>query len=206
MNVKAIIPTCKKADDIALLVFQMESRWSREIDIIYTCIEGASAARNRNAGLEQCNEGDIVIMLDDDIDNLPLCWDRYMWEPFDPDRKYYTDLYSMVSARLLNEDGSVQPVMGGHATRRIGWVEVPVMPSAMISFEYTGIMFDEAFKGSGWEDTDFCRQIKIANPTKKFIINNDIRVVHHNEMKNQSGETWVKNREYYLKKWGSEGF
>ena len=202
MNVKVIIPTCKKPDDIALLVFQMESRWSRELDIIYTCIEGASAAHNRNAGLKQCKQDDIVIMVDDDIDSLPLCWDRYMWEPFQKNM----DVYSMVSARLINDDGSVQPVMGGYATRRIGWVEVPVMPSAMIAFEFTGIMFDEAFKGSGWEDTDFCRQVKAANPKKKFIINNDIRVIHHNEMKNQSGEIWVKNREYYLKKWGREGF
>lgn len=201
MNVKVVIPTCKKVNDIALLVFQMESRWSRELDIIYTCLD-ASAACNRNAGLKQCNVGDIVIMVDDDIDKLPLCWDRFMWEPFEknPGR------FSMVSARLLNKDGTIQPVMGGFATHQVGWVEVKVMPSAMIAFEHTGIMFNEKYKGSGWEDTSFCRRIKNAYPDKMFIINNDIRVVHNNEMKNQSGEIWVQNRLTYIEEFGSEDF
>lgn len=202
MNVKAIIPTCKNPDEIALLVFQMESRWSRELEIIHTCIEGASAAVNRNAGLKQCDVGDIVIMLDDDIDELPLCWDRFMWEPFEknPGR------FSMVSARLLNKDKTIQPVMGGYATRLNGWVEVTKMPSAMIAFEHTGIFFNEKFKGSGWEDTSFCRRLHNAYPEKKFIINNDIRVVHKNEMKNQGGEIWEYNYRVYLEEFGNEEF
>lgn len=202
MDVKVIIPTCKKPDDIALLVFQMETRWSRELDIIYTCIEGASAAHNRNAGLKQCNVSDIVIMVDDDIIDLPLCWDRFMWEPFQKN----PGVYSMVSARLLNKDGSIQPVMGGFATRQHGWVEVTKMPSAMIAFEHTGIMFNEDYKGSGWEDTSFCRRMHNAFPHKKFIINNDIKVVHNNEMKNQGGDIWVYNRSVYLKEFGNEDF
>jgi len=202
MNVKVIIPTCKHVDDIAVLVYQMETRWSKELEIIYTCVQGGSASENRNAGLQKCSEGDVVIMVDDDIDQLPLCWDRYMWEPFQKN----PDAFSMVSARLLNSDGTIQPVMGGHASRRTGYAEVNVMPSAMISFKFTGIVFDQAYKGSGWEDTDFCRQMKTAFPHKKFIINNDIKVIHRNEMKNQGGEIWVKNREHYIKKWGSEEF
>lgn len=200
MNVKVIIPTCKCVDEVALLVYQMETRRSRDLDIIYTCNESGSAAENRNTGLRQCVEGDFVIMVDDDIDKLPLCWDRYMWEPLQKN----PEKFSMVSARLLNVDGTIQPVMGGHTSKRIGYAEVPTMPTAMIAFQFTGLMFDEAYKGSGWEDTDYCRQMKTVYPIKKFIINNDVKVVHKNEMKNQGGEVWVKNREYYLRKWGSE--
>lgn len=198
-EVRVIVPTCKKYDEIASLVYLMEtSRGTIGPRDVYCTCQQVSAAKNRNLGLDICNIGDIVIMVDDDIINIPDNWDLIMVDPF-----YRRNDIVLSSARLLNVDGSVQPVMGGAGTHLYGYVEVPLAPTAMCAFIYTGIRFDENYVGSGWEDTDFCRQLKKEHNNKKFIINNDIRVTHSNEMKNQQGEVYVRNRRYYNAKWGA---
>lgn len=199
-NIKTVIPSCKSINECAAQIYMLESKMSFvDMEIIFTGLN-ASAAINRNEGLKRCNKGDLVIMIDDDICTVPYFWDLAMTGPFE-----LREDISIVSARIMSVDGSYQPVMGSLGVKRSGWVEVPRCPTAMISFIHDGeLFFDEDYIGSGWEDTQFCRDIKQKYPDKKIIINNDIKVTHINECKNQLGENFYINKATYIRKNGSE--
>lgn len=110
----------------------------------------------------------------------------------------------MVSARLMNTDGTPQKVMGFSDVFGKVTVEINCCPSAAIAFRNDGTRFDERYGGSGYEDSDFIRQLKVKYPAGKIVVNNEVRLVHRNEMKNQLGENYKINREYFLKKWKTE--
>jgi len=188
-----IIPTCKTEQEVLPMISDLMF-CSRPNTVIYTC-EPVSAAKNRNIGLSR-STSEIVIMCDDDISGFYTGWAKDMIMPLliSPDIIY-------VSARLLNLDGSLQNVMGGREDITNPVIDVPTAPSACVAFRKTPVGFDEAYIGSGWEDTDFVRQLKMIQPHGRIVINNLVKLVHKNEMKNQLGENFQKNRAYYNKKW-----
>jgi len=188
-----IIPTYKPKKEILPMLEQLEEINEDKIPIIATCMR-ASASTNRNYGLIGV-ETDIVIMIDDDITGFYPGWDRDLVQPF----KDYNDI-AMMSARLLKPDGSLG-VMNNTKVDIISplaEVKERILPSACVAFLNDGLMFDENFLGSGWEDTDFCLQLQKAYPSKKFYINNGVKVIHLNEMK---GSAWSENKKYCLDKW-----
>jgi len=138
-------------------------------------------------------------MLDDDISGFYPGWHLDLLAPFrDP-------LVCMVSARLMNPDGSIGPTCSRCYDLEPEEIEVfsdghCVLPTAAIAFRNIGLRFDERYKGSGWEDNDFCFQYLKANPKYKFIQSNRCRLIHANEMKHQA-EYWTHNKEYFEWKW-----
>ena len=54
-------------------------------------------------------------------------------------------------------------------------------------------------------NTDFCRQLNLKYPGGKFLIHNEVKLLHKNEMKNQLSGQLVRNQHYYMHKWGLHG-
>jgi hypothetical protein len=139
-------------------------------------------------------------MLDDDMTGFFTNWDKILIEPLLVD----SDIY-LVSARLMDKNGSPGAMMHNNNNYAPGWYppKAKFVPTSCIAFRRSEIRFDETYVGSGWEDTDWCRQLDLKFPLGKVVINNNCRLTHLNEMKNQHGENWEKNKAYYTSKWGS---
>lgn len=188
-----IIPTFRSTDEIARLIGVI-GMYSPECTIIPTCLKG-SAAHNRNAGLD-ASTSDIVIMCDDDTDGFYRGWWRDLIRPLFEDRSI---IY--ISARLINRNGTQAPMMHNNPREDLPVVDCKYTPSACVAFWRDGTMFDEGYIGSGFEDTDFCDQLRTKNPNGRIVINNRCRIIHFNEQKNQHGEYWQKNEKRYREKW-----
>jgi glycosyltransferase involved in cell wall biosynthesis len=166
------IPTFKKNEKQI-----KDIRRTSNAEVVVSDQEG-SAAFNRNYCLEKA-KGDIIIMVDDDITGFFPGWDEVLIKPLeDPS-------VSIVSARLNT------PMM-------YDGTEFNIVPSACIAFRKTGIRFDENFVG-GFEDTDFCKQMEQAHPSKHTVINEECKLIHLNEKKRQH---MTEARKVFVKKWG----
>ena len=194
MNPNIIIPTCKNELEIAPQVCDVEG-FSLDCRLIVTC-KKASASINRNIGLEQA-DSDIVVMIDDDISGFYMGWWKDLIEPL-KDKNVV-----MTSANLVNTDGSPAPMMF-RSNSVGGLMSVPRVPTACVAFRKSKLRFDENFIGSGFEDDDFCAQLKLDNPSGRFVVVEDCRIVHANEMKNQHGENFEKNKAYFNSKWKTD--
>jgi glycosyltransferase involved in cell wall biosynthesis len=190
-----IIPTCKPESVIQKLIGEI-SFICRRNEVIATC-SSASAAVNRNLGLKEAMSP-IIVMMDDDISGFYPGWAEKLIQPLID----HTDIV-YVSARLLDSDGKLQNAMGASKDVVNDILDVSTAPSACVAFRQTGVRFDEHYVGSGWEDTDFVKQLKQIYPHGRIVINNCVRMTHANEMKNQLGENFRLNRAYYNKKWGT---
>jgi glycosyltransferase involved in cell wall biosynthesis len=163
------------------------------------CVSGfnASASVNRNYCLDRSN-AEYIVMLDDDITGFTYGWaDRLVKTLFDN-----TDVV-MVSARLMNDDGTFGTMMdiAPNLDDIIQVVDHRYLPSACIAFRRdTRLRFDENFIGSGWEDTDFCDTMHKLYPNGLFVINNKIQLIHRNEMKNGNSDAFRANKNYYMNK------
>lgn len=174
-----IIPTNKYPIQIKRYIHKVEASVNLfNYRVMPTCFQ-ASAAVNRNFGLIKA-KSEIVIMIDDDLSGFSHGWADKLVAPFkDPD-------VIMVSARLMKTKTQVGPMMSIHPDLSKPIVEVPdqILPSACIAFRNDGTRFDELnYEGAGYEDTDFCYQLNMKYPNGKFLINNDVKLIHKNEMK-----------------------
>jgi len=204
--IDVIIPTCKTAQATAPQVDAILDTAGCLAKIFVTCEPTWSAAQNRNLGLKSADL-DIVVMVDDDVCEFPPGWLYHLTGTLETEHECV-----LVSARLLNEDGTPGPMTGEPPpTASTGLTVAKRLPTACIAFRNDGLRFDENFVGSGFEDDDFCAQLRQKYPTGTFIINEDVRVVHKNEMKNQGfikgkgpvpGGVFEKNQAYYESKWG----
>jgi hypothetical protein len=163
---------------------------------IYTSQTKNSASYNRNRCLEQSVDNDFVIMIDDDISGFFTGWNEVLVKPFMEDNRI-----CLVAARLINKDGTIHATIAGNRDTSNRLCVVGTVCSACIAFRKTEIRFDENFVGSGFEDTDFVRQIVQNNNGGKIVINNDCKLIHINEMKGQTGENNTVNQRYYVEKW-----
>ena len=199
MKHSIIIPTYRDRDneDIVKLVSEIETMSTGEYELIVTC-QKASAAINRNYGLNNSNN-DLVIMIDDDIRSLPYGWNEEIIRLLVEDENI-----KIVSARLMAEDGRLGLNMGNNydVSSDVVEVESGYVPTACIAFKKEDdIRFDETYIGSGFEDTDFMNQMMKKYPNSKHVINNLVKLIHINEMKEQRGENWEKNKAYFMNKW-----
>ena len=160
----------------------------------------ASASINRNHALDRSN-GDIIVMVDDDVSGFYPLWIVDLTQPLDEDEDI-----ALVSARLIDENGRPAPMMGGdvpfdkkiHDVVPSEYKHYRRVTTAAIAFRKTDLRFDENFMGCGYEDTDWMNRFNEANPGKRIVINNACRLIHGNEMKNQGGKFWEHNKAYYL--------
>ena len=193
-----VIPTLMTEDEIAPRV-EMISNITRTPHRVITTCQKVSASANRNIGLDQA-KSPIIIMIDDDIIGFFDGWEQKIIEPIIKDHRV-----CMVSARLMNKNGTTGPNCADNHDLSIPWIYLPkrnhcVMPSAAIAFVDKGLRFDENFIGSGWEDNDFCFQYLQLNPEYKFVLNNECPLIHLNEMKNQQLH-FQHNQRYFYEKW-----
>lgn len=148
-----------------------------------------------------CAKTEYVVMIDDDITGFFHGWSDLLVEPLkNPDILY-------VSARLLNECGIPQMVMGFSKNTHNALVTVNIAPSAAIAFRNDGTRFCEEYKGSGFEDTDFHFQLKEKyGYDKRVIVNNEVKLTHLHEMKNQNGvgdgfNPFEENKQIFDRRW-----
>lgn len=194
MSIDILIPSCKDDWDLSEMIGEMvqADRWCSDL-IYYSCLK-ESASINRNNCLDH-STAEYVIMVDDDITGFFPCWYELLVEPLKNDPKI---IY--VSARLMNELGEPQMVMGFSKNIKSPIVEVPTAPSAAVAFRSDGSRFDEQFVGCGWEDSLFVEYLKHRYPGGKVVVNNNVKLTHKNEMKNQLGENYKINEKLYYKK------
>lgn len=198
-SVDIIIPTIRTVDQIRPQMENIENTIKIPHRIIATCFNG-SAAVNRNIGLKYADTP-FIVMLDDDITGFFHGWDVELLFPFCLDPQLH-----LISARLMNRDGNVGPNCSNNYDMSKEYVYIPpkgdhVLPTAAIAFRNIGLSFDENFIGSGWEDNDFMFQYLRKVPGCKFMINNNCKLIHLNEMKNQQGRYFAHNRNYFYRKW-----
>ena len=192
MNI--IIPSCKPLPELQELQFKIYNSATGDYELNVISGEGKSASQNRNSGLDKCNSG-CVIMVDDDMTDFEPGWNQKLVSYLDKHEKL-----GIVSARLMNSDGSIAYMCSRNKNVQDELVIVGRVPTACIAFKNIGIRFDEGFIGSGFEDTDFCNQYRAGG--FQCAITNTVKVVHLHEMKNQKGAYWSHNKQYYEKKWG----
>jgi hypothetical protein len=208
--IDVIIPTCKTQPEIADLAAEIVRTAGCSIHGVATC-QSVSAAANRNWGLDHVQHADLcVIMVDDDVCEFPQGWAVKLWATL-MDKDDRTGCM-MASARLLNPDHTLGPMLREPPPiMSAGLTVAKSLPTACIATAVGRLRFDENFIGSGWEDDDWCAQLRQKYPKGTFIINEDVRVVHRNEMKNQGfikgqgpvpGGNFEKNQAYYESKWG----
>lgn len=194
--ISIIVPTCRSEAEVAALVAEINRRSTGEFEVIATCRQG-SASHNRNVGLEAARY-DVVIMIDDDIRDLTYGWNQRLARTLHIDSNVM-----VVSARLLKPDGQLGHLMG-NAPVIAGQATVAAerkLATACVAFRKTNIRFDENFIGSGFEDDDYCYQLRQQNPAAKFVVDNAVLVTHLNEMKNQKGSYFEHNKRYITQKW-----
>ncbi len=216
-----MIPTIKTRAEIQPQLDAIREHTAAPHRIIASCQQGLSASKNRNLCLEYA-QGDVLIMVDDDISGFFPGWEDGLLAPLSAD-----PLACMVSARLITPDGKTGPMCNVSRSMTPTLVAVRprrdcVLPSAAIAFRNFGLKFDEGFIGSGFEDGDFCFQLRALDDRHKFLVNNACQLVHANEAKHQydracwnSGCTlysfgvepkcrlcpFQRNRAYFWKKW-----
>lgn len=189
-----IIPTCKSQKGIEPFLRKVQESISDNFNILPTCFR-ASAATNRNFGLNM-SMSEIVIMMDDDIKGFFPGWADELIKPLQNE-------VVMVSARLMQSKTKPGVMMNITPDLSKQYQSIPeqLLPSACIAFRKDDTRFDEAYIGSGWEDTDFCYQLNAKYPEGKYLINNDVKLIHKNEMKNQMNTNFLKNKFYFKSKW-----
>jgi len=168
----------------------------KDAEIIASCQSGSSAY-NRNYCLDKA-KGKIIIMLDDDITGFFPCWDEVLMKPLE-DKSV-----SIVSARLIDENGKPTLMMYNNFRYEPGYYppKQNVVPAGCIVFRKTGIRFDEKYTGYGYEDTDFCKQMELAHPKKRVVINNNCKLIHPSGVTKMGTPQEKINRKYYHSKWG----
>jgi len=196
MNVDILIPTCKQEVNSLIKELLITNGNYR---IISTCLM-ISAAQNRNAALSSA-KSDIVIMMDDDMTGFYPEWLNEMIEVITGNQDII-----LLSARLLHPKGFGHMGIKKQKQGRPYVAQNNRVSTACFALRRDIIMknnikFDENFVGSGYEDTDFMMQISQKLGKERVWINDNVELMHNNEMKNQGGPLWEKNHKYYRSKW-----
>jgi len=169
--------------------------YSLDCNVIPTCRIGKSASINRNYGLSLA-KAPVVIQVDDDVAGFYRGWWRDLISPMEDPNVIF------VSARLMTEEGSFAGMMYGSYNLDMPTEDVPQAPTACCAFRRDGLKFDESLTGSGFEDKLFCWQLRKRYTNGRILINNECRIIHRNEMKNQHGDYYEHNKKIYEEKTG----
>lgn len=194
---KILIPTYLDRSQVADLIAEVEAN-SPGHEVFASCTK-ASASVNRNICLDQIAVGDTAIMIDDDVEGYFPGWTDALLRGLEIPNAV------MVSARLLNPDGTFGPTCSECFDESPDEIVLPngkhsILPTAAICFIYRH-RFDPAYQGSGWEDNDLVCQYRLADPDCQFIQSNRCRLIHRNEQKSQGGDNWNHNFRYFKSKW-----
>jgi hypothetical protein len=183
-----VIPTCKTEDEIADLIEEVKRTAQGNYQFFYSC-QPLSAAQNRNICLNAVN-ANYIVMIDDDVTGFNNGWNIKLCE-------FLVGNITIVSARLMRNHKQLGAMSSDNYDVSKDYVYVPRVPTACVAFKKTPIRFNERYVGSGFEDTDFCKRLG-----GRILIDNRVRVIHKNEMKNQGGDYWEINKKIYESQWG----
>ena len=200
---KILIPTMLSPEQVAPQIEAIRAV-TPDADIFASCLQ-ASASVNRNACLDQIEVGDVACMIDDDIEGFYPHWRLDLLASL-----WVVPGTVMVSARLLNPDGSFGPTCSRCFAREPMEIVLKphpnhahcIMPSAAIAFVHRGHRFPaDVLRGSGWEDNWFCAEYVEADPDAVFVQSNRCQLRHLNQQKGQHGENWAHNKAEFFKRW-----
>lgn len=176
-----VIPAYNLSMNLPLLLNEIIAKTAPPYNII-VLHKKQSAAQNRNYGLNRCNSP-FVIMCDDDIHSLPMNWNKKLI-----DEILYNPSIVVMSARLVNEDGTLGLNSANNFDLSKEFIEVNMVPTACCIFRNPkrfGIKFDERFIASYYEDTAFFWQYREEMRRRglgdKIFIHNGCRVIHINK-------------------------
>lgn len=193
-----IIPSCRPFSELAQKISLIKENDDIKFNYIPTGFS-VSASVNRNYGFYEAMKSDneYIIMIDDDIGGFYKGWQCDLIKPLIEDREI-----KLVSARLMNPDGSQGPMMGVLPDLSKDIIDVPAFMqfekfkfkailSAAIAFRKSdivesGVRFNNNFVGSGFEDTLFCFHLCKAFKDCRIVCTNNCKLIHYHEMKNQS--------------------
>lgn len=211
MKVDFCIPSCKNKNDgsIEKLITLLKITRETAGEIHFTGLE-ESASKNRNESLKMAKEADIIIMLDDDMIGFKQGWDTVLIKPLLENKKI-----SISQALLLNRDGSIQQNVSGTYDQSVKIAKIKRNEICTATFagwkkdfdllrdseKYPlSKPFDETFVGSGWEDNLFSWQLHKLKPETYYVVNNECKLIHLNEMKNQHNSgNFQKNKAHFEK-------
>jgi hypothetical protein len=192
-NFCIVIPTCKSVENVAPLINDV-SGFVYPAKVFASCLP-KSAAINRNF----CNNimyhidhtPKYIISMDDDCRGFYPGFAQALIRPLEQDESIM-----VVSARLINEDGTIGAMTNVPPTTEHHFIEVEDIPTACYAYRLAeALPFDERFQKSGYEDVWWCRQM-IDKHHKKIVVNNRVKIIHLNERKGQD-ETEEFNRKLY---------
>lgn len=190
-----VIPAFRMKSDITRLLNELPFKTTPPYQL-HIINKEQNAAGNRQDGINACNE-DYIIMCDDDIVDLPDNWNHKLIRHLRDNPNILA-----VSARLMNKDGTIGMNSANNFNIKDNVVVVEMIPTACCVFrkkDIEGMSFCKDYRGSGWEDTDWFDQLKVKHPGKKIIIDNNIKVVHLNEMK-EDMPYFEYNKQVYMKR------
>ena len=193
MKVSIIIPTVRTEAEIAGLIAEIKNTVYYDLDLIV--ISGMRfVSVNSNIGLDRA-KGEFTIICDDDTERYQKGWDKTLLDVLE---KLEPEGATIVGARLLNLDGTLNEVNYRNYDLSVEYFQTRTMITACCAFRNTKLRFDENYKGASWNDSDFVKQLG----GKSFVVNT-VRVTHRNEEKNPLGSKKQKiaNRERFRAKW-----
>lgn len=198
-----VIPTYKQMLEVLSQTSEIRLNTPEKHEIIASC-NNQSAAKNRNWVHSQA-KSDIIIMMDDDIAGFYPGWLSTLIKPLNEDTNV-----RLVSARLMKPNGSFAGMMTSKCKTDSRLELVPRIPTACFAYRKsdldaliafhndTSLPFDEEFKGSGWEDNALCHDLYMRFPNAKIMINNECKLIHLNEEKEQK-KYLSENKAYFFK-------
>jgi hypothetical protein len=188
-----LIATIRSENEIRNLVNEIKSTASTDLKLIISSSNN-SVAINVNRGLDE-SVGQFIIKVDDDITGFTHGWDAKLIQPF----SQIEDL-EVISARLLNMDGSIQLTCSRDSNLHgnLSFPRNPIVPFCCVAFKRSSLRMDENFIGSGYDDADYCCQLRLKNADARFAINNEVRLIHKHEQKNSQ---LSQNALYFRSKW-----
>lgn len=217
-TVSVCIPTFKSYELLKPYIGEIMSMLS-SIDIkydynVYASCEKQSAAKNRNQCINK-TDGDIILMIDDDLDGFTTEWFNNLI-----DTLVNNPQYSIVSSRTTDKSGNNNGLLGdcgdpkeyGDIQKALHTKEtgLQLVASACIAFRRSDIEhirdelnkpFDENYKGAVWEDSDFCMVMRHTLDHKDIVICNTSKIVHLNAQQGRTHSDVMENRNYFNSKW-----
>jgi len=195
-KVSIIIPTVRTKVEIAGLISEIKNTVYYDLDLIVMSGMRVMSV-NSNMGLDKA-KSEFIIMCDDDTEGYQKGWDKTLLDMLE---KLEPEGATIVGARLLNLDGTLNRVNYHNYDLSVEYSQTRTMITPCCAFRNTKLRFDENYKGWGWNDTDWCKQLG----GKSFVVNT-VRVIHRNEEKNPLGseKQIAESRAYFRKKWGTK--
>lgn len=204
MNYSVIIPTCYEHAKVYSQISAITETVANGVKVFPTCMK-VSAAQNRNFAHLSVNT-EYIVSVDDDIEGFFPGWAEILIQPLESDPHV-----RFSSARLMRPGGNqLAHMMHSKFDVSKTLEDVPKCPTSAFAYRKvdfdeliffqntTSTPFDQNFEGSGWEDTAICYDLKKRFPETRIVVHNDVKLIHRNEMKNQLGAIFQKNKKYYL--------